>query len=208
MENLRQRVNLASTQANPGRNPAMHAFKQDDTPTRARPWLLRRPGPAWPLGSLSTSTRAGAAPYGLPPLPYALDAPAPVLSADTLGYHHGAPQGLLRQPQPPDYRALSFAGLHPTRSVAHCRSARPGRGSGSTRPGVEPQFLLAEPAPAGGGKPPAELARRLEEAFRQRGALQEGAGRGGHSCPLAAAGLAGGRRRVPASSRPATPICC
>ena len=41
------------------------------------------------LGDFSANARAAASPYSLPPLPYAMDALDPILSANTLGFHYG-----------------------------------------------------------------------------------------------------------------------
>ena len=70
----------------------MHAFKQDDTPQPApgrRNFLIGAPACLLALGSLSTGTRAAAAPHTLAPLPYPIAGLDPVLSANTLGYQHG-----------------------------------------------------------------------------------------------------------------------
>lgn len=147
----------------------MHAFKQDDTPQPApgrRNFLLGAPALVLALGSLSTSTRATAAPYGLPPLPYALDALAPVLSADTLAYHHGKHHKAYVDNLNRLTTGTDFAGLPLDEIVL--RSARHATHAAVFNNAAQVwnhNFYWQSLRPQGGGEPPAELKRRLEEAF-------------------------------------------
>ena len=118
------------------------------------------------LGSLSTSTRATAAPYGLPPLPYALDALAPVLSADTLAYHHGKHHKAYVDNLNRLTTGTDFAGLPLDEIVL--RSARHATHAAVFNNAAQVwnhNFYWQSLRPQGGGEPPAELKRRLEEAF-------------------------------------------
>lgn len=147
----------------------MHAFKQDDTPQPApgrRNFLIGAPACLLALGSLSTGTRAAAAPHTLPPLPYSIDALDPVLSANTLGYHHGKHHkgyvdnlnrllaGTELAGQALENVILRSAG-QPAQAAVFNNAAQVWNHN----------FYWQSLRPRGGGEPPAELALRLDEAF-------------------------------------------
>ncbi len=147
----------------------MHAFKQDDTPQPApgrRNFLIGAPACLLALGSLSTGTRAAAAPHTLAPLPYPIDALDPVLSANTLGYHHGKHHkgyvdnlnrllaGTELAGQPLETVILRTAGQAAQAAVFN-----------NAAQVWNHNFYWQSLRPRGGGEPPAELAHRLDEAF-------------------------------------------
>ena len=147
----------------------MHAFKQDNTPHPApgrRSFLIGAPACLLALGSLSTGIRAAEMPHALPPLPYPIDALDPVLSASTLGHHHGKHHksyvdnlnrlltGTELAGQPLETVILRSAS-QPTQAAAFNNAAQVWNHT----------FYWQSLRPRGGGEPPAELRHRLDEAF-------------------------------------------
>ena len=147
----------------------MHALKQDATPQPApgrRNFLIGAPACLLALGSLSTGTRAAGAEHTLPPLPYPIDALDPVLSANTLGYHHGKHhKGYVDNLN----RLLSGTELagQALEAIILRTAGQPAQAAvfNNAAQVWNHNFYWQSLRPRGGGKPPAELAHRLDEAF-------------------------------------------
>lgn len=147
----------------------MHAFKQDDTPHPApgrRSFLIGAPACLLALGSLSTGTRAAEPQHALPTLPYPIDALDPVLSASTLGHHHGKHHKGYVDNLNRLLTGTELAG-QPLENVI-LRSASQAAQAAIFNNAAQVwnhNFYWQSLRPKGGGEPPAELKHRLDEAF-------------------------------------------
>ena len=121
------------------------------------------------LVALGTPARValGAAPeHSLPALPYALNALDPVLSADTLGYHHGKHHKAYVDNLNRLVTGTELAGL----SLEQVIAATAGKAAQAAVFNNAAQvwnhtFYWQSLRPQGGGEPPAELRRRIEASF-------------------------------------------
>ena len=105
-------------------------------------------------------------PFELPPLPYAQDALAPVISAGTIGFHYGKHHrgyldnlnGLVRGTP---YETMSLE------AVIRASASRPGEAAvfNNAAQVWNHTFYWDGMRPGGGGKPPGEIGRALEKAF-------------------------------------------
>ena len=120
------------------------------------------------LGDFSASARAAASPYSLPPLPYAMDALDPILSANTLGFHYGKHHKGYVDNLNRLLAGNELAGLPLEKIIAAT--------AGQTTPASlslfnnaaqiwNHNFYWQSLRPQGGGEPPAELKRRIEASF-------------------------------------------
>jgi Fe-Mn family superoxide dismutase len=148
----------------------MHAFKQDDTHHPAAPgrrsFLIGAPACLLALGSLSTGTRAAEPQHALPPLPYPIDALDPVLSASTLGHHHGKHHKGYVDNLNRLLAGTELAGL-PLENVILRSAAQPAQAAvfNNAAQVWNHTFYWQSLRPRGGGEPPAALKHRIEEAF-------------------------------------------
>ena len=147
----------------------MHAFKQDDTPHPApgrRSFLIGAPACLLALGSLSTGTRAAEPQHALPTLPYPIDALDPVLSASTLGHHHGKHHKGYVDNLNRLLAGTELAG-QPLENVILRSAAQPAQAAvfNNAAQVWNHTFYWQSLRPRGGGEPPAELKHRIEEAF-------------------------------------------
>ncbi len=147
----------------------MHAFKQDDTPHPApgrRSFLIGAPACLLALGSLSTGTRAAEPQHALPTLPYPIDALDPVLSASTLGHHHGKHHKGYVDNLNRLLAGTELAGL-PLENVILRSAAQPAQAAvfNNAAQVWNHTFYWQSLRPRGGGEPPAALKHRIEEAF-------------------------------------------
>ncbi|MBP7393125.1 MAG: superoxide dismutase [Zoogloea sp.] len=121
------------------------------------------------LVALGTPARValGAAPeHSLPALPYALNALDPVLSADTLGYHHGKHHKAYVDNLNRLVTGTELAGL----SLEQVIAATAGKAAQAAVFNNAAQvwnhnFYWQSLRPQGGGEPPAELRRHIEASF-------------------------------------------
>jgi Fe-Mn family superoxide dismutase len=147
----------------------MHAFKQDDTPHPApgrRSFLIGAPACLLALGSLSTGTRAAEPQHALPTLPYPIDALDPVLSASTLGHHHGKHHKGYVDNLNRLLTGTELAG-QPLENVILRSASQPAQAAifNNAAQVWNHNFYWQSLRPKGGGEPPAELKHRLDEAF-------------------------------------------
>jgi len=147
----------------------MHAFKKDDTPQPApgrRSFLIGAPACLLALGSLSTGVRAAGAQHALPPLPYPIDALDPVLSANTLGHHHGKHHKGYVDNLNRLLAGTEFAG-QPLENLILQSAGQPAQAAvfNNAAQVWNHNFYWQSLRPRGGGEPPAELKHRLDEAF-------------------------------------------
>lgn len=121
------------------------------------------------LVALGTPARValGAAPeHSLPALPYALNALDPVLSADTLGYHHGKHHKAYVDNLNRLVTGTELTGL----SLEQVIAATAGKAAQAAVFNNAAQvwnhnFYWQSLRPQGGGEPPAELRRHIEASF-------------------------------------------
>ena len=121
------------------------------------------------LVALGTPARValGAAPeHSLPALPYAMDALDPVLSASTLGYHHGKHHKAYVDNLNRLVAGTELAGL----SLEQVIAATAGKAAQAAVFNNAAQvwnhnFYWQSLRPQGGGEPPAELRRHIEASF-------------------------------------------
>ena len=121
------------------------------------------------LVALGTPARValGAAPeHSLPALPYAMDALDPVLSANTLGYHHGKHHKAYIDNLNRLVAGTELAGL----SLEQVIAATAGKAAQAAVFNNAAQvwnhnFYWQSLRPQGGGEPPAELRRHIEASF-------------------------------------------
>ena len=147
----------------------MHAFKQDNTPHPApgrRSFLIGAPACLLALGSLSTGTRAAEPQHALPTLPYPIDALDPVLSASTLGHHHGKHHKGYVDNLNRLLAGTELAG-QPLENVILRSASQPAQAAifNNAAQVWNHNFYWQSLRPKGGGEPPAELKHRLDEAF-------------------------------------------
>jgi superoxide dismutase, Fe-Mn family len=110
--------------------------------------------------------RAASAPIVLPPLPYADDALAPVISANTIGFHYGRHHRGYVDNLNKLIAGTPFADLPLEKIVA----ATAGKGDQTAIFNNAAQtwnhtFYWQSLKPSGGGEPPAGLKQRIEAAF-------------------------------------------
>ncbi|TWH64615.1 Fe-Mn family superoxide dismutase [Azomonas agilis] len=116
------------------------------------------------LASAAETTQA--APYSLPPLPYADNALAPVLSSETLGYHYGKHHksyvdNLNRLVQGTDWAGQSLEQIIQG-TAGHADKAALFNNAAQI---WNHNFYWNSLTPKGGGTPPAALKARIEESF-------------------------------------------
>ena len=135
--------------------------------------------------------------FTLPPLPYADDALAPVISANTIGLPlRQAPQGLRRQPEQADRRAPSST-AQPLEEIVR-RPAGKADKAGIFNNAAQVwnhTFYWNSLKPNGGGEPPAQLAAKIDGDLRRLRRLQEGVRRRRGDAVRQRLGLARRRRR-------------
>lgn len=143
--------------------------QQHGTPPQPgrRDFLLASAGAALlALGGLPQRAHAAAPRHALPELPCALDALAPTLSANTLGYHYGKHHkayldNLNRLIDGTELTALSLDQL----VVATAGKAAQSAVFNNAAQVWNHNFYWKSLRPQGGGEPPAELRRRIEASF-------------------------------------------
>jgi len=114
----------------------------------------------------SYSRAASAAPIAVPPLPYAEDALAPVISAQTLSFHYGKHHRGYADALNQKIAGTAFADAT-LEEIIRTTAGKP-----EQAPIFNPAaqvwnhtFYWQSLAPKGGGQPGAEIAARLDEAF-------------------------------------------
>ncbi len=138
-------------------------------PAHNRRDFLRATAATATLVALGAPARValGAAPeHSLPALPYAMDALDPVLSANTLGYHHGKHHKAYVDNLNRLVAGTELTGL----SLEQVIAATAGKAAQAAVFNNAAQvwnhtFYWQSLRPQGGGEPPAELRRRIEASF-------------------------------------------
>ena len=138
-------------------------------PAHNRRDFLRATAATATLVALGAPARValGAAPeHSLPALPYALNALDPVLSADTLGYHHGKHHKAYVDNLNRLVTGTELTGL----SLEQVIAATAGKAAQAAVFNNAAQvwnhnFYWQSLRPQGGGEPPAELRRHIEASF-------------------------------------------
>jgi Fe-Mn family superoxide dismutase len=113
-----------------------------------------------------TKEHAMSEPFKLPPLPYAESALAPVISAQTLGFHYGKHHKTYVDTLNKLVAGTEFEGQS-LESVIRATAGKPDKTSifNNAAQAWNHTFYWQSMKPKGGGKPPSELARRIESAF-------------------------------------------
>ena len=108
----------------------------------------------------------GATPFVLPPLPYALGALAPVVSARTLGFHHGKHHKAYVDNLNRLVAGTPFAD-QTLEQIVRAAAGKPAAQAifNNAAQAWNHAFFWRSLTPKGGGQPPAQLAQRLGEAF-------------------------------------------
>ena len=108
-------------------------------------------------------------PFQLPELPYAKDALAPIMSPETLEYHHGKHHKAYvtkTNELIANDRQLSDASL--IEVVTEAKVCREQQAVQQQCPAVEPQLLLAMPRAIAGSKAERQLAKLIQDGFGRR----------------------------------------
>ena len=115
-----------------------------------------------------------AMPLALPPLPYAEDALAPVISAQTLSIHHGKHQKAYVDKVNELVSGTELEGQSLERIIL-AASGRADRAElfNNSAQAWNHAFYWRSLRPKGGGKPPTDLAKRIDTAFGSLDALKK-----------------------------------
>jgi Fe-Mn family superoxide dismutase len=115
-----------------------------------------------------------AAPFALPPLPYLEDALAPVISANTLRLHHGKHQMAYITKVNELVSGTEFEGQTLERIIlAVSGRAEQAELFNNAAQAWNHAFYWRSMKPKGGGKPPAELAAKIDAAFGSLDAFKQ-----------------------------------
>lgn len=120
------------------------------------------------------TARQAAAPFVLPPLPYPEDALAPVISANTLRFHHGKHHMAYVNKVNELVSGTEFEG-QTLESIIQAASGREDRAElfNNAAQAWNHAFYWHSMRPKGGGKPPADLAALINAAFGNLDAFKQ-----------------------------------
>lgn len=110
--------------------------------------------------------RAQASSLALPPLPYAENALAPVISANTIGFHHGKHHKAYVDNLAGMIKGSEYEGT-PLEKIVIATAGKPDKAALFNNAGQiwNHNFYWQSLRPNGGGKPPSALAKLIDESF-------------------------------------------
>jgi len=152
----------------------------------------------------------GEGPHVLPPLPFALDALAPHISADTLALHHGKHHaGYFTKLNAAITERDEYAGLSLAEVVVHAARRTEPAVFDNAAQAWNHTFYWNSLSPRGGGEPTGALADRIRADFGDFAGLRQalaGAANGQFGSGWAWLVIEDGRLRVEKTSNAGTPI--
>ncbi|MBK6846617.1 MAG: superoxide dismutase [Proteobacteria bacterium] len=146
--------------------PARAEAVPPESPLTRRDFLAVAGAGAALVGIGAPNLAFGATPFVLPPLPYALGALAPVISARTLGLHYGKHHKAYVDNLNKLVKGTPFAD-QTLEQIVRAAAGKPAAQAifNNAAQAWNHAFFWHSLTPKGGGTPPAKLAQRLGEAF-------------------------------------------